>query len=687
MRAGCGYGDDTDGAGAGIGLFLDDEGGYTSVAVAVALLVSLALVFSAATAAWTLGRSADVQRVADATAMAGENSVAAFCTIAQVLDACVLSMGLMGTLVSGAGLVVACIPGARSLGAKVVDCGKKVLDARKSFARSCMQGLEKLEKTLPYLVVVNSAACVSANATSDISYVGVAIPYPQESMSDYSSLEDDLDAEKMAETAEELREATERAEAAKKLAEAARERGWRADCVDDPSCLRSRASSLAGLAGGLNPDYSAASLWNFGVPITRSRHYYSSRYSQESPRGGGIEELTDSRVRERFYWYALERMHGAYFREHADHTVDLDLPSLPHNTTEVRSTSLYTEVTWPCTAEDESVVLHSDLGCPGATGPYVGDGSLAQLEAGQLGLCAHCGMSVGDMGKVASISTSATNGYEHYWRIEVEASEEYRQARQEQAEAEREMKELGEEGSSLFEKAIKQLSVSRPRLCPPGAWGCVAVVGRSAIMSTPAELTNAFLAGSDLPAGVAISAAALAPDEDTDGNDVLSRIFDGITSRGGFSVGGLLGSVTSIWGRLLVSYGSAYETVSGAAEDFLGKIDGVFGGTMGSWLSGRLQDIVDRVGFAPSDMRLRKPVLVSTEDVLDRAGEDQLARARSLIQSLPDHGSPKEIAGAMGVWVYDQIKDERFTIAELTIPGTEITIPLTIDLKTLMGEI
>ena len=50
--------------------FVDDEGGYTSVAFACALLVSLSLVFATATAGWVLSRSADVQEVADACALA-----------------------------------------------------------------------------------------------------------------------------------------------------------------------------------------------------------------------------------------------------------------------------------------------------------------------------------------------------------------------------------------------------------------------------------------------------------------------------------------------------------------------------------------------------------------------------------------------------------------------------------------
>ena len=93
-----------------VSLFIADDGGYTTVAMAVALLVCLTLVFSAASAEWAMARSAEVQEVADASALAGSNCVAAFSTVYQVLDACVLSLGLSGVMVLGAGMVVSSIP-------------------------------------------------------------------------------------------------------------------------------------------------------------------------------------------------------------------------------------------------------------------------------------------------------------------------------------------------------------------------------------------------------------------------------------------------------------------------------------------------------------------------------------------------------------------------------------------------
>ena len=120
----------------GIGAFVDDEGGYTSVAVALALLVSLSLVCSLVSVAWVQNRSADVQSVADSAALAGANVVAAYSTVATTLDACVLTLGLAGMVTLGAGLVVSAVPGLSAVGAETISAGVKMLDARREFAMS-----------------------------------------------------------------------------------------------------------------------------------------------------------------------------------------------------------------------------------------------------------------------------------------------------------------------------------------------------------------------------------------------------------------------------------------------------------------------------------------------------------------------------------------------------------------------
>lgn len=665
-------------------VFLDDEDGFTTVSVALALLLSLTLTFAAASAGWVHARSAEVQRVADAAALAGENVVAAFSTVAQTLDACVLSMGLAGLVCYGAGLVISCVPGLSAAGASTCEAASRILDARRGFAQSAGRGIERLEATLPLLVVANSASCVAANSREGLSYTGCALPFPMESLSDFSALERDVDDTEMSEVSKEMREVSDRVDQAKRRAEAALDEAWRADCVPSPHCLRERASSLAGLPLSQNPDYPSVEGWSFGAPLVRARHYYAARLSMAQVGGADAEELTDSACRRAFYEYALGEVRAGSYEEHDDGTVSSSLPSLPRNSDELRRTSLYTQPTWPCTVEGGTRTLHCDSSCPGAQGPGSGTASLADVESGAVATCGECRMDVGDMGRVAAASTSIENGFEHHWRVIEEASREYEAARNEQRAAERELRELAEEGEGLFQQAIEQLGVARPTLCPPGAWGTVAVVARSEASTVPTELTEAFLSSSELPPGAAVSAATLAPDGSTRDNNVLASFFDSLSSHGSV-LGGALDGAMELWGSLLVGYGSAYGRVAEVGSEFLDGLDGVLGGSVGAWLRERLSDVMRSTGFEPVDMRLRKPVLTNTQDVFDKSGLSQLSSVRSLVARLPESGSMSDFARSVGLWLVDEAGGPTFTVAEIPVPGTDISIPLTIDLSGL-GE-
>ncbi len=665
-----------------LSLFKDDEDGFTTVSVAIALLLSLTLVFSAAAASWVAARSSEVQRIADVAAMAGENAVAAFSTVAQVLDACVLSMGLAGIVVYGAGLVTSCVPALTATGATMCETGGRILETRRKFAQSAARGIERLEDTLPLLVVANSASCVEANAQGGLAYVGCALPFPTESRSDFSALQADVDDQELAELSEQMRTASEEAAEAQGRAQDALARGWMADCGSAPYCLRERASSLAGLSGAENPNYPSVEGWTFGAPLLRARRYYAARLQKTSVEGKTAEELTNAACRRAFYEYSLGQVREGSYEELGDGTVLIDLPALPRNVEQTRATELYVQASWPCTLEDGTRTLHSSTSCPAATGPAAGLASLAELDAGALADCDTCRMDVVELGRVAAASTSIENGFEYHWRVIVEASEQYEQARNEQAQAEKRGRELAEEGSGEFSRALEQLYVTRPTLCPPGAWGCVAVVARTSPQTVPMELTKAFLSSADLPEGAAASASALAPDESTAQNNVLASFFDAL-SAGDSALGGTADAVLELWGDLLVGYGSAYEGVAGAGGRFLDGLDGVLGGSVGSWLKGRLKEVMVSAGLRPVDLRLRKPVLVNTQDVLDQSGLDQASSIRDLVRRLPDAATAYDFARAAGLWLVDEVGDTTFTVAEISVPGTDVSWPLTIDLSRL----
>ena len=85
------------------------------------------------------------------------------------------------------------------------------------------------------------------------------------------------------------------------------------------------------------------------------------------------------------------------------------------------------------------------------------------------------------------------------------------------------------------------------------------------------------------------------------------------------------------------------------------------------------------------DMRLRKPALANTQDVLDQSGYDDASTVREFVRRLPDSTTPYEFAQSLGVELTDGASGGRITVAELEIPGTGVSVPLTIDLSALGG--
>jgi len=665
-------------------LFIDDEGGYTTVAMAVALLLSITLVLFAGRVQWSLSRSAEVQEVADACALAGSNVVARYAICAQVCDALILSMGLAGLVTCGGGLVLSCIPGAAPAAAELLDLGTSVLDARSSFARSAVEGLSKLERFVPALVALDALAVAQANGEDGISYTGVAVPLPLEGRSDFSTLDTDIDTASLEKDAERMQEACERVEEAQRRADDARMRGWMADCGQRPRCMRERALTLAGLSGAQNPDYPTYESWTFGAAIIRARTYYPVRLDGDAPEHGTLEALVDSCARKAFYSYAIDELASASYHEHADGSVSLYLPEFPHNTTETRATSLYTDALWPCTSQD-GIVLHATLECPAAQGqPTAGHASLADIDAGAVARCETCQMDVVDMGRVAAASTNIDNGFEHYWREIVLASRDFQQACADCAAAEGELSERAHDGLDSFQEALAALEAPRPRIVPPGAWGCVAIAARTDGAHVPPTLGASFLDPATLPPGIAISAATLAPDESAAGNTILAHLFDGLADRNPalFSV---LGGAGRLWGALIESYGSAYEGIAAKASSFLERLDGVLGTSIGAWVQNQVEGVVRAAGIEPSDIRMLKPVLVSSSQVFERAGLGGIARAQQLVLALGPAPSIAEILQALGADALPSVPGDTITIAELPVPGTDTTIPLEVDLRELAG--
>ena len=176
------------GRSAGIDLFLED-GAYTTLTSAVSILVILSLLFAIASGIWSMSRAGDTQVAADVTALAGANVVSSYHTAATVLDASVLSMGLAGLCVTGAGLVGLLIPGVNAVAPQTINAGLRMLEARNKLATSASKGLKALESSLPLVIAANGTRACAAQGSDEVVFTGTALAVPLSSGSDFPALE------------------------------------------------------------------------------------------------------------------------------------------------------------------------------------------------------------------------------------------------------------------------------------------------------------------------------------------------------------------------------------------------------------------------------------------------------------------------------------------------------------------
>lgn len=670
----------------GIDLFIED-GAYTTLAAAVTILVVLALLFTSVTAVWSMARAGDVQVGADTAALAGANVVSSYYTAATVVDASIASLGFAGLIVSGAGMVALLIPGARLASGSIRKVGTQILKARNAFAKSASGGLQALERALPFLAGANGVRICAAQSTEDVSYIGAALPIPSTSASEFPALEgDQVDTDALEEASDELEEASEALEEAHEKTSEAKEDAWRADCGRAGHNMQERAASLTSLTATENPDYASSATWRPQVGLDRARAYYRWRRDNESPKGTDAEAKADSAARSAFYRFACDELAGARIVDGGDR-VSSTVPLLPRNTAEVKRTRLYTDAVWPSTAELGGLTIHYAADCPGATGAAGRNVSLKDADTGGVRECDVCKFGVGDVGRVPQASTSINNGFEYHLREFTLALNDYVDCRNDEIEAEREAEGEADDAGGVFEQAIDLLAAKRPRIAPPGRYGCIGVAVSGDIES-PEALAAGFSEQVDLGVRGAVSAAALATDRATISNNVLSSFFSSLESRSsGGVVEFLVGSVMDLWGVLLVGYGNLADGLSSVTNGILSGIDGLGAGPIAQGLGDAITGAVETLGLEPVDMSLHKPVLTDTSNVLSHAGAEGLGSVQELVRRVPlTSTDPEEILKGIGYNIGEVVHQAEFTIAEIPLPTGE-SIPLTVNVGDLAGAL
>ena len=673
-----------------------EEDGFSTLGMAVALLVTLSLVFSAAQVYRVSSASAGVQDVADAAVLAAENEVAEFMIAVRVCDAVVLTMSLTCAVSYGLGVAALCVPPLSGLGADLVSLGGKVLEARNSFAEKAASGLNKLQEALPFLAAASAASVGDANSggafPSRYCAVAVLVPAKGETIeagpsSALSSAKDAVDA-----NAEELKSASEEAECAAERANEAKSRAFARDCGDAPAyCMYERAQALSGINATQNPLFHSVDAWSFSVALDRARAYYALRLREEAPSTDSVDEQAASALRKVFYRFASNELSKGYVRE-SDDSFDAYFPDLPKNTQEMRKTSLYTEAVFPL-GDDGSggVGLHAWEGCPLAGG--AGLGSIAQMESGNYATCPHCKFTAASLGKVAAASSSIPNGFEYHYVAVAKAAGEYSEARKALDETSKAAKSKAGKMLEACKDALAEAANARLHANPPGSKGAISLVVNTQAAPASTGFESSFVADAgSLGVRAAVSGATLLEEEGEEGETVITSLLDGFARDGGGMVGAAR-VVLDCWSFLLGAYSSGQQALTDAVRRVLDSIPLSSASGLGTWAASKLSGVVADLGLEPANTKALKAVLVNTSLVADADSGAFSARYKSvksaalsasgpsssLFSSLIDKAESGALEALSG-------NDGVIEIVEIELPVGGVRIPLSITLPDYVGK-
>lgn len=669
---------------------LHEESGFSTVGVALALLITLALIFTSAKVYEVASVSADIQEVADAAAIAAENVVGEYCLVATVCDAIALSLSLASLCCLGLGVAAKCTPVTATFSETLMKAAQKLRDTQHSFTEKAQEALERLKVLLPLAAAAKAASVIDANshARGGASYTGVAIlvPWKTDPLEDQSQALTDQ-AFDTAEAAKDiLSQLGEEAEDAAREANAIKEAAYRYDSGSENGyCMYERAKNLAHLSGADNPFYSSSETWDFEVPLKRAQTYYRVRAQIEAPATGSTAERARSALRKRFYQFASLEVNKGYVHQTSE-SFDAYFPLLPKNTDEMKQTALYTEVRYPIsTSASGKQMIHAFDGCPVyATGSPSGQGSIAQADHNSaFETCPSCEFSASSMGSVAAASSSIDNGFEYHYRKVAELAQAYEQEHKKLNEKADSVKERVKGIFEAMSKALEEAKGARIAIDPPGKYGAIAFVvttdpGRSKFVSSFVNSTE------QLRTRAAMAGATLLPESTESGKTVINSILNGYAEAG--LVGGVATIVLDLWSGLLKGYGEGQTTLTEGIRNAINAIPFASESGLGPWAAKSFETALNDLGLQPVDLSPQKAVLVNT---LHIARSDETDFGAELVE-VKEAGLGRNSIGELFSYTLSQaegavtgaIDDAEFTIEIATIQIVEgsLEIPITVSL-------
>lgn len=669
---------------------LCDEHGMTTVSMAVCIFLSVALIFTGAQLYRVQSAGAGIQEVADAAALAAENEVAEFMVAANTCDAVVLSMTLLAGAMYGAGVVAACVPPLAELSASLIETGAKVAQARDRFSDAACEGLEQLQRLLPFLAAANAAGAARANsgAASGAEYAAIAMLVPANG-EPLARPSDDLAevGDAVEEGAPAIRETAAAAEEAAREAQEAKMRGFMADCGAYPGrCMYERTlpweERFGGFADDSNALYASVDAWSFQAAYRRAQAYFIARAECDDLEvTSNIEQKADMVLRARYYVYVTRLLEDGEQENLAGGTVRF--PEFVNSMADLRATSLYTEMRYPVTEGEAGEMMHVYADCPGAGG-WVRSGSIEELETGSFTTCPYCKFVPSDLANVGSINSHVDTGFEYHYEIVRKAADEYNEA-MERLDPLKEQVEGA--ASGLFDQLgalVADVGSQRIHAKPPGRSGAIAMTVDTARVGADAGFESSFIAGGQtLGLRAAVSGATLVGDSSDSGSSVITSLLDGLAGDGGAAVGAARVAL-DCWSGLLRAYEDGQQALSDGLERALDGIPVASASGLGAWASGALQETMGAAGLEPVQLDALKPVTVGTADVAQADTGQLSVRFMQVKQAaLAASSSSTDLfsalaAGAQAQMEASGIEGDGVVVAQVEFPIGDAIMPITI---------
>lgn len=680
-----------------------DEEGMTTVGMAVSIMLCLTLIFSGAQLYRVESASAEIQEVADVAALAAESEVAEFMIAVKLCDAAVLSMTLLSATVYGIGIVCACVPPLAALSEQLISLAGQVRQACERFYDAAVNGLNSLQKALPFLAAASAASVAAANndGAMDADYLALAVLVPHEGVPIGSISSDDLAelGNKAEGSAQEIREDSAAIEEAARRANEAKERGYLADCGNAASggeggkCMLERASHLASLSGASNPMYASVDAWSFDVAVARAKAYYQKRRASVLSAGASSpKEKANLHCRYAYYGYALTELADASLHTGAGGSgeeVSGSIPRLFRKTSELRGSWAYSAVQFPVSTADN--VMHGYAACPGIAGSAVQMRPVSYCDADGAPRCPACEFTVESFGEVGNASSRVATGFEYHYENMRQASEDYKAAMNELAPLKAAVKGKVDPVMDAVGNVVANVSAKRISAEPPGRGGVIVMMVNTARNAADTGFESLFVGGgTTLGMRAAVSAASLVEDGAHDNGNVITSLLDGFGGDGGAAVGAAR-VVLDCWSGLLRVYEDGQEALFGALEDGLGSISlGSLGG-LGEWASDKLKEVVESAGLAPANLNALKPALLNTAHVASSdsgsfAVNFKQAKTSALSASAPATGLFPGLSTALSDAATNAVSGAKITIAEIEFPVGGKKIPIELTLPPEAGE-